>query len=371
MRVIAIDDSAAVLALLRHIVGQIDDCDVRTFLKPEEALDHVARETPDLILVDYTMPVLNGVDVIRRIRSRPSTADVPIIMITSERENVIKIAAIEAGATEFLGKPFDAAELTLRVRNQLNLRRAQRALAERAQSLERDVEAGLKRIESQEKEIIWRLSKAIGCRDGETGSHLERVAAVAQLIAEELGLGEERSRIIYLASPLHDVGKIGVRDGVLLKPGAFTPEERLEMQRHTEYGAEILSGSQSELIRTAERIAASHHEKWDGTGYPKGLAGPVIPLEARIVAVADVFDALSSERPYKPAWPLEIARHEIVNGSGKHFDPACVEAFCNRWVEIRELYLSDRTGVPSSPAEAGSDESWPEQQVPMRRYSSK
>ncbi|NML76115.1 response regulator [Rhizobium sp. S-51] len=370
MRVIAIDDSAAVLALLRHIVGQIDDCDVRTFLKPEEALDHVARETPDLVLVDYTMPVLNGVDVIRRIRSRPSTADVPIIMITSERENVIKIAAIEAGATEFLGKPFDAAELTLRVRNQLNLRRAQRALAERAQSLERDVEAGLKRIESQEKEIIWRLSKAIGCRDGETGSHLERVAAVAQLIAEELGLGEERSRIIYLASPLHDVGKIGVRDGVLLKPGTFTPEERLEMQRHTEYGAEILSGSQSELIRTAERIAASHHEKWDGTGYPKGLTGPVIPLEARIVAVADVFDALSSERPYKPAWPLEIARHEIVNGSGKHFDPACVEAFCNRWDQIRRLYLSDRLEGTSSPAAAGPDESSTEEQIQMRRYAS-
>lgn len=343
MRVFIVDDSAAILAMLSMVVSTVEDCEVHTFLKPSEALARAREEAPDLIMVDYNMPEMNGIQLIRQVRQHHAMKDVPIIMITSETEKTLKIAAIEAGATEFLGKPTDNVELTVRVRNQLDLRRGRLALAERARQLEQDVQAGLRRLESQEEEIIWRLSKAIGCRDGETGAHLERVAEVARIIADELGLGERQARTIYLASPLHDVGKIGVPDQILLKTGTFTPEERAEMQRHTEFGAEILAGGESELVQVAEKIAASHHEKWDGTGYPKGLKGTDIPLEARIVAVADVFDALCSERPYKAAWAPEVAAREIIQTSGRHFDPACVAAFCRRWKDIATLYGHEDT----------------------------
>jgi len=158
------------------------------------------------------------------------------------------------------------------------------------------------------------------------------------MIAEELGFDERQAREIFLASPLHDVGKLAVKDAILLKPGRLTADEFTEMKKHTEFGQEILKNSSSDLIRTAERIAASHHEKWDGTGYPRGLKGTEIPIEARIVAVADVFDALCSERPYKQAWPLQKALQEIMNNSGKHFDPSCVAAFARRWAQIRELF---------------------------------
>jgi putative two-component system response regulator len=339
MRIFAIDDSPSILSFIQRAIAAIDSCEVVPFLDPSQALTVLRNQPADLILVDYNMPGMNGIELISRFRQLPKAKDVPVIMLTSETDPVIKLAAIEAGVTEFLNKPIDQAEFSIRVRNLLALRIAQQALADRAEALERDVATARARIAAQEKEIIWRLSKAMACRDGETALHLERVAVIARMIAEEIGIDAATCEKIYLASPLHDVGKIGVSDAILLKAGPLDAEEMAQMRAHAAFGAEILEGSDSDIIRIAATIAGSHHERWDGTGYPQKLAGDAIPIEGRIVAIADVFDALCSERPYKKAWPADEARREILRGSGTHFDPACVAAFDRRWTTIRPLYV--------------------------------
>lgn len=338
MRIFLIDDSRSMIAAMQVALASIEGVEVTPFLDPREALQQLVLAQPDLILVDYSMPGMSGIDVIREVRATPETASVPVIMVTSNTEAGLKMAAMEAGATEFLNKPFDKSELKIRVTNLLSIRAEQLKLALQAEELQRKFDEAMARVERREEEIIWRLSRAIGCRDGETGNHLDRVALVARMIAEELGFDEKQSRQIFIASPLHDVGKLAVKDAILLKPGRLTVDEFQEMQKHTEFGQEILRNSTCELIQTAERIAASHHEKWDGSGYPRGLKATSIPIEARIVAVADVFDALCSERPYKKAWPLNTALQEIMANSGKHFDPSCVAAFVRRWSQVQELY---------------------------------
>ncbi|WP_267549337.1 HD domain-containing phosphohydrolase [Rhizobium rhizogenes] len=338
MRIFVLDDSPSVVATLCRAVEAIKGSEVLSFLHPADAIDQLESKTPDLILVDYMMPGMNGIEVIAHLRKNPLTTHVPAIMITSRKEADIKLAAMKAGATEFLNKPIDETELTIRVRNILSIGEERLALAAKAAALQHDFDTAMKRVERREEEIIWRLSKAIACRHGETADHLDRVAIIARMIAEEVGLDERQCRTIFLASALHDVGKIGLPDAILSKPGPLSAEERREMQKHTGFGGEILGDSSSKLIQTAQRIAESHHEKWDGTGYPKGLSAASIPIEARIVAIADVFDALCSKRSYKAAWPMADAFREIVNSSGTHFDPACVAAFCRRWTDIKSLF---------------------------------
>lgn len=339
MQVVVVDDSRSALLALANAAGQEPNCHVQSFNDPVVALEHLRRYPVDLVLVDYMMPVLNGIGLIRELRK--TRLDVPVVMITSESEAGIKADAFAAGATEFLPKPFDPIELKARVRNLLELRAAQKLLAHKARGLEEDVQLALKTMRIREEEIIWRLSRAMAYRDGDTGDHIDRVAGIARLIAEALGLSEEQCRMIYLATPLHDIGKIGVSDAILRKPGKLTPEETALMREHVPIGVDILRGSTSELIATAARIVESHHEKWDGTGYPHRLKGEAIPIEARIVALADVFDALCSARPYKPAWPLKHAFDEIVNSSGSHFDPVCVDAFRRQWPTIAALVGQD------------------------------
>ncbi|MFD1747477.1 HD-GYP domain-containing protein [Rhizobium helianthi] len=347
MHIFLIDDSRSMLSAMQDALSTVEDCQILAFLDPFDALTSLQNVTPDLVLVDYDMPGMSGIEVISAIRQNESTAAVPVIMITSNTEPAIKMEAMAIGATEFLTKSVDRAELSLRVRNLLSIRAEQIALARRAQELQAKFEDALACVERREEEIIWRLSRAIGCRDGETGNHLDRVALMSRIIAEELGFDKRQARVIFLATPLHDVGKLAVRDAILLKPGRLSSEEFLDMQKHTEFGAEILKDSSSELIQTAQRIAASHHERWDGTGYPHRLKETQIPIEARIVAVADVFDALCSERPYKPAWPVEKAFEEILRGSGTHFDPSCVAAFRRRWQEIKTLFAASVQEVAS------------------------
>jgi putative two-component system response regulator len=338
MRVVIVDDSTSVVSFLESAIGKIEGTTVCTFTKPLDALKELRTNDADLLLVDYTMPRMNGVELIRKVRRHAMTPDIPIIMLTSETDACVKLAAMEAGATEFVNKPIDTAELTIRVRNLMNLWCAQRQLAERTIKLEADIAAANRQIASQEEELIWRLSKAMSCRDGETAEHVARVATVAALIGGELGLDAKLVRTIYLACPLHDVGKIGIPDAILLKPGRLSAEEYDTMRQHSALGADILSDSSSPVIQMAARIAESHHEKWDGSGYPRGLRQDEIPIEGRVAAVADVFDALCSERPYKDPWPVDKAFQEIIRCSGSHFDPACVAAFCRQWQKIRELY---------------------------------
>ena len=337
MRVLIVDDSRSSLAMISTIIKASTTADVEAVLHPREALDLCDQTQFDLVLVDHIMPDMDGVQFTSALRHHADYRSVPIIMVTSDVDPHTRIDAIQAGATDFVNKPFDPTELQARVANLLALRSAQVELANRASWLHQEVERATTHLLEREEEIIWRLARAIEYRDGDTGEHVSRVARIAQLVAAGVGLDPQRCRMIYLAAPLHDIGKIGIADAILGKPGKLTPEEFSVMRQHVTIGARILENGSSELIRTAELIAQSHHERWDGTGYPDRLSGADIPIEARIVAIADVFDALCSERPYKPAWPIEKAASEIRACSGSHFDPDCVAAFMASWPEIEKI----------------------------------
>lgn len=337
MRVLIVDDSRSSLAFLTQTISQLEGCEPESFIKPAAALARCGEVQFDLVVVDNIMPEIDGLEVTRRLRALDAYRLVPIIMVTSDVEPGLRLQAIAAGATDFLNKPFDPIELQARARNLLALRKAQIELADRAQWLAAAVEDATRDLVAREEEIIWRLARAIEYRDGDTGGHVSRVAVVSRIIGEAVGLTPERCRILYLAAPLHDIGKIGIADAILGKPGKLTPEELAIMREHVSIGARILEKGGSDLIRIAELIAQSHHERWDGTGYPDRLSGTDIPIEARIVAIADVFDALCSTRPYKAAWPVEKAYDEIVRCSGSHFDPKCVEAFVSQWPQIERI----------------------------------
>jgi putative two-component system response regulator len=337
MRVLIVDDSRSSLAMIGAIVEGATDAEIDCCLHPHEALDRSLDTQYDLVLVDHIMPGMDGVQFTAALRGRAAYRTVPIVMVTSDMDRNTRIEAIRAGATDFVNKPFDPTELQARVANLLTLRAAQVELADRATWLAREVELATAHLLAREEEIIWRLARAIEYRDGDTGEHVSRVAQISQLIAVGIGLSPERCRIIYLAAPLHDIGKIAIADAILGKPGKLTPDEIALMREHVTIGARILESGTSELIKTAELIAQSHHERWDGAGYPDRLSGTDIPIEARVVAIADVFDALCSERPYKQAWPIEKAYAEILSCSGTHFDPACVAAFSAKWPEIEAI----------------------------------
>lgn len=338
MRLLIIDDNATNLMLLTIIAQRLEGVRVEGCQTPLRALELLRGGAYDLVLVDYAMPEMNGNELITAIRRLDNYQVVPIVMITGENDRQIRLDAIRAGATDFLNKPVDPIELRARLSNLLALRRAQRDLANHAQWLEREVAKATRHLSEREEEVIWRLSRAIEFRDGGTGEHISRVATVSRLIAEGLGCAPEFCRTIYLAAPLHDVGKVGIPDAILAKPGRLTDGEMASMRGHVVLGQRILAGAESSLVQLAERIVASHHERWDGKGYPEGLAGEKIPLEGRIVAVADVFDALCSPRPYKSGWPIAEARDEINRCAGGHFDPRVVAAFNARWNDILPLY---------------------------------
>ncbi|WP_424932784.1 HD domain-containing phosphohydrolase [Amaricoccus macauensis] len=340
MHVLVVEDNSINLAVLKTIVSRIPGCSVSGLEDPLEALSFAGRTPCDLVLVDFNMPRMNGVQFVQNLRENPTHAHVPVIMITADNDRDLRITAIEAGATDFLNKPVDPDELKVRVTNLLKLRKAQVELANRAVWLTREVEAATKELLLREEEMIWRLARAIEYRDGGTGEHINRVAAISRIVAEELGLDRNHCRDIYLAAPLHDVGKIGVSDSILNKPGGLDSAETAAMREHVNYGANILADGHSNLLKVAASIAKSHHERWDGTGYPDGLAGKDIPIEGRIAAIADVFDALCTDRPYKRAWSLDRAREHISSEAGAHFDPQCVAAFERAWPRIAD-YMSE------------------------------
>ncbi|TBW38730.1 response regulator [Siculibacillus lacustris] len=332
--VLMVDDNMTNLALVRQLVTRVGDCEAVAMADPVAALALASDRVFDLVLVDYMMPELDGIEFIRRLRRLPTHEHVPVVMVTTADEREVCLEALQAGATDFLTKPLDPTEFKVRVRNLLALRSAQKALADRAAALDVEVAAKTRELLDREREIVWRLSKATERRDTDTGDHIARMSRICRVIAEALGVSEEECRLLEIASQMHDVGKVGIPDEILFKPGKLTPEERVVMETHAMLGWDILSGSPSKLLQMAAEIALSHHEKWDGTGYPARLAGEAIPLVGRITALADVFDALMSVRPYKAAWTLEAARTLIEEGRGRHFDPACVDAFFSRWDEV-------------------------------------
>jgi putative two-component system response regulator len=321
-----------VVAALQPIAG----CRAHDFTVPAEALDFARLHAAEIgvVITDYDMPGMNGVEFIRAVRAIPELANVPTVMVTSHDQRSLRREALEAGATDFLAKPADPIEVRARVTNLLALSHTHRAMRNHAAQLASEVAAAVALVEEREREIVSTLMRAAENRDADTGDHIARVSAYTGLIAEALGFDSVECRLMGLAATMHDVGKIAVPDAILLKPGPLTPEERREMERHAERGQRILGGSASAVMRLAAEIAVSHHERWDGTGYPNRIKGEAIPLAGRIVALADVFDALTTERPYKQAWSLDRTRDYLVENAGLHFDPRVVDAFLSRWSQI-------------------------------------
>jgi len=344
MNVIVVDDTPINVTLISHLVGRLDDSAAIGFTVPQLGLAWCVEQIPDLIIVDYMMPEMDGIEFIRRFRACPGREDIPVLMVTANDQIEVRHKALEAGANDFLTKPIDKAEFMARARNMLSLRRGQRKLEDRAVWLAEEVKKATAEILARERETIIRLSKAADSRDPETGAHILRMSHFARLIAAQMGLSEADQDMLLEAAPMHDIGKVGIPDNILLKPGRLDVGEFEIMKRHSILGYDILNGSQSLMLQAAAQIALAHHEKYDGSGYPNGLAGEAIPLFARICAVGDVFDALTSERPYKKAWEDERAIALLREGAGSHFDPACVEAFLADWDEvmaIRERFKDD------------------------------
>jgi len=336
-RIAIVDDSDINLTLLKHLVNRLGDCQPELFSDALEGLRWCSENDPDLVIVDYMMPELDGIGFIERFRAVPGREETPVLMITANDDKQVRYDALHRGATDFLTKPVDTAEFGARARNMLALRASQQRLASRNEELAGEVRAATAEIRAREQELLFRMSRAAEFRDPETGAHIQRMAHYSALIAARLGLDQDTQELLLQAAPLHDVGKIGIPDYILLKPGRLTPEEFEVMKSHARLGHELLQGSSSGILQAGAEIALTHHEKFDGSGYPGGLAGEAIPLFGRIVAVADVFDALTSERPYKHAWPLDKAASYLRDLAGAQFDPACVEAFLAGWDEVQAV----------------------------------
>ena len=346
VNIVIVDDQTSARTMLRHILEDISpELEVLDFSDPQEALRWCEDNRPDLLLLDYRMPVMDGLEFARRFRRPLRHRDVPIVLVTVVGDEPIRQAALEAGVIDFLVKPVRPRELRARCRNLLQLRQQAESVKQRALSLEQRLLSSMHEVEERERETLTRLARAIAYRDAGTSANLARLAAVAGIIAEGLGLGEDEARTIELAAPLHDIGKIAIPDAVLLKPGRLTEEELEVMRTHPTIGYELLKDSQNRFVQMGAVIALRHQERYDGSGYPDGLAGEAIPLEARVVAVADVFDALLSERPYKRAWTMDETFDYIVAERGRLFDPRCVDALVASRARVEEACARHAAGT--------------------------
>ena len=349
-RILLVEDNQTTLKTFARLVERIEGCVPVCYDDPADLVAGLPEIEFDIAVLDYRLPFCTGLDLIRKLKDSPRHRDVLIVLVTADDEPAIRVEALEAGAIDFLRKPVDHVEFNARMKNLVRLREAQIAMAGREDWLKSEVEKATAELREREEEIIHRLTLAAGYKDSETALHTERVGRYSGVIARRMGLPAALCRDIELAAPMHDIGKVGISEAVLRKCGKLDEAELREMRRHTFIGAEMLKGSKSALLRLAADIAASHHEYYDGGGYPCGLSGEAIPLAGRIVAIADTFDALTTERPYKPAWRISEAFAYIRSRSGLQFDPACVEAFFQASPEIAAICRKFRD-VPSPAAE--------------------
>lgn len=328
--VLVVDDMPNNIALLSEVLH--DEYRIKVALNGKEALDIVrSSDPPDIVLMDVMMPQMDGYEACEIMKSDLEMQSIPVIFVTAMDEEREESRGFEIGAVDYITKPISPEIVKARVGTHLSLHN-------QSVALERKVAERTRELYATRLEIVRSLGTAAEFRDKETGDHIMRMSRICRVLAEGLGLGENAVDTIFNAAPMHDVGKIGIPDNILGKPGKLAPEEWRIMKTHTTIGANIIGKHDFGLLITARRIALAHHEKWDGTGYPEGLRGEDIPVEGRIAAVADVFDALTSERPYKAPWPVEEARDHVLQGRGTHFDPAIVDVFQERFAEIREIH---------------------------------
>lgn len=353
-QIVFVDDDSMILAGFRRILrGQASEWDLHFFSEGQLAWEFIEKTSVDAVVSDITMPELSGIELLRRMRSSSDKKHIPVVVVTGNGDRTMKVDMLRRGATDFLSKPVDDAELLTRLRSVIGLKLAQDELREKNRSLEEQIALRTRQLQCYRMQMIWRLGKAGEFRDEDTGTHVVRVASYSRAIAEEMGLPESYCDSLFLAAPLHDIGKIGITDSILLKPGRLSPSERAQVETHCRIGARILAEpgmierrlvGQSDqcwasdpLMLMAQEIALSHHEHWDGHGYPEGLSGTSIPLSGRIVAVADVYDALTSRRPYKDAVSEDEAFETILDQRGKHFDPQVVDAFEKVFPQLKAI----------------------------------
>ena len=363
-RIMFVDDERNVLrAYSRILRTQRQEWNLLFHESPLEAWQELRQTSVDVVVSDINMPGLTGLELLRRMKGDVLLRDIPVIIVTGRHDEGLKSEALTLGATDLLPKPVDCNELMARLRNALHMKQCTDQLKEQNETLDLLVQKRTQELLQSHSEVVWRLAKAAECRDDDTGNHVVRVGLYSKLIGSAMGLDDAYCETLFLAATLHDIGKIGIPDSILRKPGKLTPQERKTMEEHCVIGRSILadghtgysllqtSGNRESpfgpnpLLRMAADIATYHHERWDGTGYPYGLHGEEIPLTARIVAIADVFDALRSLRPYKPAFEIERALDIIAEREGTQFDPEVYQAFLQVLDEIleTELTYSDTT----------------------------
>lgn len=336
--ILIVDDQETNCLLLAEIAaGVCENARINTFSNPLEALKHASESDVDLLITDYHMRELDGVSLIRKIRGLPHLQDPPIICITASDDLAVRYAALDAGANDYLNRPLDYRECAARCRNLLNMRRLQLAMRENSKNLSKKILEVTQELETKNMETLFRLAKVAEQRDTDTGAHLQRIGKYAGYLARKLNCDESFCTIIELAAPLHDIGKVAIPDSILLARRQLTPAEWDIMKTHTTIGHSMLAGSDSLHMQLAADIARSHHERFDGSGYPDALIGENIPLAARILAVVDVYDALTSKRPYKEAWPHDKARAYLKEQAGRHMDPVLVDIFLSSPEDIQRI----------------------------------
>lgn len=334
--ILVVDDAPENIDVMVGILG----CDyhVKAAINGPRAIALAQQTNPDLILLDVMMPDMDGYEVCRQLKADPRTAAIPVIFVTARTDVQDESLGFSLGAADYIAKPVSPPIVMARVKTQLSLHHQQ-------QSLEQKVQERTEELQASRLQLIRRLGRAAEFKDNETGMHVIRMSHYAHILALAYGLSPEEAELILQAAPMHDVGKIGIPENILRKPGKLSPEEWVIMKKHPEIGAQIIGDHDSSLLQMAKTVALAHHERWDGSGYPYGLSGVTIPLVARIVAIADVFDALTTARPYKEAWSLDRAITEVREQAGRHFDPNLVELFMQCLPEIlaiKEKYAEDK-----------------------------
>lgn len=335
-KILIVDDQKENLDLLDGILRVHGYSSLIFTGTPHEVLPLYKRESPDLILLDLNMPGLDGYQIMAQLRIIENQAHPPILVLTGDSSSETRKRALQEGAKDFLSKPFDQVELLSRIRNMLEYWLLYKQVRDQNKILEEKVQERTAEIQETQLETIQRLSLVAEYRDDDTGMHIKRMSQYAVLLGKATGMKDEEAKLLFYAAQMHDIGKIKVPDHVLLKPGKLTPEEWEVVKFHTVLGSRILSGSKSKLLQMAELIALTHHERWDGTGYPTGLKGKDIPFVSRLCSLADVFDALTSKRPYKEPWPVEKAADEIKRLKGVNFDPELTDLFLEIFDKILE-----------------------------------